>query len=488
MALTDEQQQIADYTGKLLCGKAYAGSGKTFTLIQFSLKNPDKKILYIVFNKAIREEAERKFPKNVHCVTSHAMAYARFKEYADKTRQNISIKEYRDIMGEDNWQVVKLAVAGLGNFMNSSDRDIMMEHIKKNVENEDKISSSRFEMALRAAKNLWEGMIDRNSEVPCTANTLLKLFQLSNPALHTLYDTILFDEGQDANPVTLDIVMNNSCQKIIVGDDHQMINRWRGAENALSVVEERGADVLRLTKSFRFGPMIAGLANLILSMKGETHPLIGLGDLDYVCEPREIADYGFHAVISRTFMGVIQSAHEAIMMGKRVMWNGGITKYNLDELLDIYHLKMMRLDLVKNKKILSDYGNWANYVDIAESTKDTNMNRAIRIMEEYIDIPGMIATMRSNEAKTEAEADLVVTTAHTSKGLEWNNVILNDDFASILEAIDMKKPKATIIDEMNLIYVAITRAKDRLSINSVIIELISEYYARQERGESIVIV
>ncbi|MDH8329884.1 UvrD-helicase domain-containing protein, partial [Klebsiella pneumoniae] len=72
-----------------------------------------------------------------------------------------------------------------------------------------------------------------------------------NPALHTLYDTILFDEGQDANPVTLDIVMNNSCQKIIVGDDHQMINRWRGAENALSVVEERGADVLRLTKSFR---------------------------------------------------------------------------------------------------------------------------------------------------------------------------------------------------------------------------------------------
>lgn len=81
-----------------------------------------------------------------------------------------------------------------------------------------------------------------------------------------------------------------------------------------------------------------------------------------------------------------------------------------------------------------------------------------------------------------------MTTAHTSKGLEWNNVILNDDFASILEAIDMKKPKATIIDEMNLIYVAITRAKDRLSINSVIIELISEYYARQERGESIVIV
>lgn len=488
MALTDEQQPIVDYEGKLLCGIAYAGSGKTFTLIQFALKNKDKRILYIVFNKAIRKEAQLKFPKNVHCTTSHAMAFSRFNEYAAKFRMNISVKEYRDIMEEDNWQVVKLAVAGLGHFMNSADRVIMMDHIKKDIEKEDKIPSSRFDAALRAAKKLWSGMIDINSDIPCTGNTLLKLFQLSNPELHTLYDIILFDEGQDANPVTLDIVLNNNCRKIIVGDDHQMINRWRGAENALSVVKEQGADVLRLTKSFRFGPMIAGLANLVLSMKGETHPLVGLGELDYVCEPQEIINHGFHAVISRTFMGVIQSAHEAIMMGKRVMWNGGIGKYNLDELLDIHSLKMMRPDLVKNKKILIDYGNWANYTDIAESTKDTNMIRAIRIMEEYIDIPGMIATMRSNEAKSESEADLVVTTAHTSKGLEWNSVILNDDFSSILEAIDMKKPKASIIDEMNLLYVAITRAKDRLSINSVIIELINEYHTRQKRGDTIVIV
>lgn len=488
MAFTDEQQLLVDYEGRLLCGKAYAGSGKTFTLIQFALKNRTKKILYIVFNKAIRVEAQSKFPKNVVCITSHAMASRRFKEYANKTRMNISIKEYRDLIDEDNWQVVRLAVDGLSNFMNSADRVIMMEHIKKNVENEEKISSTRFDTALRAAKRLWEGMIDVHSDVPCTGNVLLKLFQLSDPVLHTMYDTILFDEGQDANPVTLDIVLNNQCQKIIVGDDHQMINRWRGAENALSVVEERGADILRLTKSFRFGPMIAGLANLVLSMKGETHPLVGLGKLDYICQPEEIQEIGFHAVISRTFMGVVQSAHHAIMMGKRVMWNGGIEKYNLDELLDINSLKMMRPDLIKNKKFLSDYGNWANYQDIAEKTKDTNMNRAIRLIEEYIDIPGMIATMRSNEARTEAEAHIIVTTAHTSKGLEWDNVILNDDYASILEAIDMKKPKATIVDEMNLLYVAITRAKDRVNVNSAIMELMQEYYNRQQRGDSIVLI
>ncbi|EGT5675583.1 ATP-dependent helicase [Cronobacter dublinensis subsp. dublinensis] len=488
MPVTDEQEKIVNFTGPLLCGKAYAGTGKTFTLNAFAEKNSDKRILYLVFNKAIKLEAEKKFPKNVTCITSHSMAFTRFIEYKDKCRDNISIKEYRDILGEDNWQVVKLAVTGLGHFMNSADRAIMMDHVKKNIQEEDKVPSARFEAALRAAKRLWEGMRDLNSDVPCTNNTLLKLLQLSNPELDKSFDIILFDEGQDANPVTLDIVLNNKCQKLIVGDDHQMINRWRGAENALSVVEERGAEVLRLTKSFRFGPLIAGLANLVLSMKGETHPLIGMGELDYVSEPSEIIDKGFHAVISRTYMGVVQSAHEAIMMGKRVMWNGGISKYNLDELLDIYYLSMMKHDLIKNKKVLMDYGNWANYKDIAEKTKDTNMNRAIRLIDEYIDIPGMIATMRSNEAKSESEADLIVTTAHTSKGLEWNNVILNDDYASILEAIDAKKPKEAIVDEMNLLYVAITRAKVRINVNSAIMELIGEYYNRQERGDSVVLI
>lgn len=488
MPYTDEQQRFVDFKGPLLCGKAYAGSGKTFVLVGFAKANADKRIAYIVFNKAIKIEAQSKFPKNVHCVTSHSMAFNRFKEFSDKMQHYISMKEYRDLLEEDNWQTVKLAVTGLENYLNSADRVILMDHIKKDLKDDDKISSSRLDAALRASKRLWDGMTDLNSDIPCTNNVLLKLFQLSNPALDKIYDIILFDEGQDANPVTLDIIMNNTCQKLVVGDDHQMINRWRGAENALTTVEDAGAEVLRLTKSFRFGPMIAGLANLVLSMKGETHPLVGLGPLDYICTRQTIEECRFHAVISRTFMGVIDSAHYAIMMGKRVMWNGGIGKYNLDELLDIYHLKNMTTEKIKNKKILTDYGNWANYIDIADKTKDSNMVRAVRIIEGYIDIPGMLATMRSNEAKSEAEADIIVTTGHTSKGLEWHNVILNDDFPSILEMLDAKKSKQAIVDEMNLLYVAITRAKDKVSINSVIMELFDECYRRQQNGQSIVLV
>ncbi len=484
---TEEQQQIINFTGPLLCAKAYAGSGKTFTLNEYAKAHPNVRFLYLVFNKSIKEEAKKKFPKNVCCETSHALAFARFKDFRHKTQMNISVKEYKDYMGEDDWRVVKLAINGLNNYMNSSEIEITSEHVMSDIVDPDKVPPSRIDSALKAAKRIWKQQIDRNSDIPCSGNTLLKLYQLSEPELDKLYDSILFDEAQDANPVTLNIVLNNSCQKIFVGDDHQMINRWRGAENALSIVEAKGATVLRLTNSFRFGPMVAALANVVLSMKGEVHPLVGLGSLDEICTPKEIAAQGFHAVISRTYMGVIQSAYEAILNGKRVMWNGGIGKYNLNDLLDLHSLKTANYTQIKNSKILTDYGSWGNYQEIAEATKDTNMTRAIRLIEQYTDIPGMIDTMRMNEARNEKIADLIITTAHTSKGLEWNNVILNDDFPSVLEALAMRKPKESIIDEMNLLYVAITRTKDRINLNGAIAELIIEYRIRKENNESIVL-
>jgi len=63
----------------------------------------------------------------------------------------------------------------------------------------------------------------------------LKKFQLSRPDLG--YDVILFDEGQDASPVMLDIFMFQKAKKIIVGDVYQQIYGWRHAINALKQVD-----------------------------------------------------------------------------------------------------------------------------------------------------------------------------------------------------------------------------------------------------------
>ncbi len=56
---TDEQISVieADFE-EILVVNAFAGTGKTYTLIGFSKLRSNKKILYLAYNKSIRKEAE----------------------------------------------------------------------------------------------------------------------------------------------------------------------------------------------------------------------------------------------------------------------------------------------------------------------------------------------------------------------------------------------------------------------------------------------
>ena len=73
---------------------AFAGTGKTTTLIAYAAKRMDESFLYIAYNKywpirietvsklsvssrAIQTHAEKVFPPNVKCQTVHSLAYAK---------------------------------------------------------------------------------------------------------------------------------------------------------------------------------------------------------------------------------------------------------------------------------------------------------------------------------------------------------------------------------------------------------------------------
>ena len=82
MQLTEEQQRIIAYVKQMKRGdrlkvEAKAGSGKTSTLVEVAKANPDKRFLYLAFNKAIVNEAKGKFPKNVVVKTTHSLAYGK---------------------------------------------------------------------------------------------------------------------------------------------------------------------------------------------------------------------------------------------------------------------------------------------------------------------------------------------------------------------------------------------------------------------------
>ena len=54
---------------------AFAGTGKTSTLVEYARIRPEWRFLYIAYNKAMQTEAATRFPRNVDCRTLHSLAY-----------------------------------------------------------------------------------------------------------------------------------------------------------------------------------------------------------------------------------------------------------------------------------------------------------------------------------------------------------------------------------------------------------------------------
>ncbi|KAL2087349.1 hypothetical protein ACEWY4_016177 [Coilia grayii] len=77
--VTHEQQVIINHDiqpGQVVKIMAFAGTGKTTTLVQIARMRPHLRFLYVAFNKSVQTHAQRSFPINVHCKTIHSMAFS----------------------------------------------------------------------------------------------------------------------------------------------------------------------------------------------------------------------------------------------------------------------------------------------------------------------------------------------------------------------------------------------------------------------------
>lgn len=66
----------------------------------------------------------------------------------------------------------------------------------------------------------------------------------------------------------------------------------------------------------------------------------------------------------------------------------------------------------------------------------------------------------------ESEAAVTLSTIHKSKGREWDNVVLEDDFIIFTNEVPLEEILVYDIEELNLIYVGITRTKTNLLLAS----------------------
>lgn len=188
------------------------------------------------------------------------------------------------------------------------------------------------------------------------------------------------------------------------------------------------------------------------------------------------------AFIHRTVIGVIENALSLIREKPRFYWVGGIDSYSLRDLEDLFHFSRGNRDQVQNKKLLRDYRDFGQYVEIAEVSQDSEMLRSIKIISAYPDLPQRILALRSCsvDKNQELDATVTLTTAHKAKGLEWDFVSLYEDFTADPLSPDLDPGRRD--DELNLLYVSVTRAMRILAINSLVLAIMERYVEARAPG------
>ena len=100
MRLTSEQIAIVNSQEKEIKIIAGAGAAKTTTLVEFTKLRPNKKFLYIAFNKSVQQEGAKKFGSNVVVKTAHGLAYSNFVRKRYKVVNELKEKDFRELFDE----------------------------------------------------------------------------------------------------------------------------------------------------------------------------------------------------------------------------------------------------------------------------------------------------------------------------------------------------------------------------------------------------
>lgn len=451
---TDEQLAIHQSKAKTLIVEAFAGAGKTSSFIGFAEAFPSTRMLYLAFSAAVKDEAKTKFPKNVRCVTGHGLAYRDYGlQYAHKLNNPKPFHLMQPLALDA--KSANIVLQTVNNFLQSGEMEIMGRHAAFAAGGDQAVLNN----IVRLARQAWELMKDiKNVDVPMPHDGYLKLFHLAGEVIHE--EVIMLDEAQDSNGVLLAIVMASPGRKIFVGDRHQAIFGFRGAVNAMDKIE--ADEHLYLTASFRFGAGIANLANAVIGQYSlHTKPIRGLGkhatkfNVD-LAKP--------HTRIARTNAILFAESIRVLNSGRSFGFLGGVENYKFDSVLDAYNLSAGNKGFIKDQLIKS-FPDFANMRVYAESTDDKELKSIINVVEDYgSDIPRLVKNVQEGALKDLSLASIIMTTAHKSKGLEWDSVYLCNDFTDMMEKVTDGVSKKPDIEEVNLLYVALTRAERCISL------------------------
>jgi F-box protein 18 (helicase) len=486
---TSEQQLILDSNQHIVIN-AVAGSGKTTTLVEYARTRPvHSRILYLAFNTSVKLEAKQKFLKaglqNVTVETAHSLAYQYIVAGRKWQLQNNGYKAHDlvELLGiQTGDRNVDYMVAGHVNkymayWCNSAEARVQQLDYAATIGDAKANAFVRhhYDQILHFTRDALAKM--NNGQMAITHDFYLKKMQLLSPVLP--YDYILFDEGQDASAAMLDVFLKQPAIKVIVGDVHQQIYSWRYAVNSLQKVDFPS---MTLSQSFRFNDEVALVANKILRWKTQF--------LDW---PTPVKINGFEIDVDQIQSTATLGRSNLALMGraiedwhsksfKHVYFEGNINSYTFADdgasLYDILNLQNGKRDGIRDA-LIANMQSMEELNEYIEQTDDSSLRMMVEVAKKYgRDLPRFVAELKEQHVDTKEDADMIYSTVHRCKGMEYDEVFLLDDFiheSKLKKIMDDAKQhplsnheKSKLSEEINLAYVGVTRAKVKLHLPEIL--------------------
>ena len=338
--LTTEQQKIIDTisdkdAASLIKVSAVAGSSKSFTANKASEAMGKGPQLYIVFSKAMQQEAKAALSSNVDVKTVHGLAYSvvvgkniRLEGSSNKKRSLIFLKA-KDLTLVKDWTIKYEVLEAIDAFFASAalTPEAFLKKYDPDIATYAKAYISR----------MFDGTIG------ITHSGYLKYYHLLLAAgkvpNQPTYDLAIVDEVQDLAPVALEVFKLQKTHKyLMLGDPYQSImGSFTYSVNAFKELQGVGT-LLPLSKSFRVSAEIAPL------VESFCHDYID-PDMKFTGMDYDKEDLKTHMYISKT---------NSVMVGQMInLVQDGTPFSSARDPMRIFELSLILASLKRDKKVYS---------------------------------------------------------------------------------------------------------------------------------------
>jgi superfamily I DNA/RNA helicase len=441
--------------------EAVAGAGKTATLQLIVKKLKPKSGIYTAFNKAIIDEGKESFSYPIQCRTLHSLAYQFVIPGTNRKIDDFTYKCIKEpgLDDKDGYEIKE-------NVMKAMERFFMSEAISLQF-----LDENYSEPIAKLARKYINKMV--TGEIACTFGFILKWFhyrltlgEIKIPP----YDLLMLDECGDITEVTAEIFyLLPARKKIMVGDSGQNIYTFMDTINGFFRFINIGTSY-SLTTSFRLTKPLAKRVEKFCKATFNPNMIFKGTDLP----PKEIETMAY---ISRT---------NAMLIDRMIKLNMTATKYRLirnprdifELPLALIFLKPDRLpskrkyyylydELIKfnnSPELQERFGNFHRYL-LHELEMNTPLCNAIKLLRTRGSNNILLAYNKAKEIwEAQERSNIVLATAHTSKGLTFDAVHIEEDLNNIIEPF-LSRPAETEEEftELRLAYVAVTRGRYRIT-------------------------